>query len=39
LELFVESYKKNKKGADEKCHILSIIAQEFTYYDLQESLK
>jgi len=31
---FAESYKKNKNGADGKCHILSIIAQEFTYHNL-----
>jgi len=35
---FAESYKKNKNGADGKCRILSIIAQEFTYHDLQEKL-
>ncbi|PKC74232.1 hypothetical protein RhiirA1_450278 [Rhizophagus irregularis] len=26
------------QGADGKCRILSIIAQEFTYHDLQEKL-
>jgi hypothetical protein len=35
---FAESYEKNKNGADGKCRILSIIAQEFTYHDLQEKL-
>jgi len=35
---FAESYEKNKNGADGKCRVLSIIAQEFTYHDLQEKL-
>jgi len=36
---FAESYEKNKNGADGKRRILSIIAQEFTYHDLQEKLR
>ena len=36
---FAESYEKNKNGADGKRQILSIIAQEFTYHDLQEKLR
>jgi hypothetical protein len=35
---FTESFKQNKKGDNGKMRILSIIAQNFTYQELNEKL-